>query len=103
MKLYVGGLSYGTTERELEELFTAQGTVTSVMIIKDRFSGQSKGFAFVEMENLKEGQAAIQNLNGKDFGGRTLTVNQARPQDSRPSGGRPQQGGKGGGNFRRSY
>lgn len=105
MKLYVGGLAYSTTEQELEDLFATQGKVTNVAIIKDRDSGQSKGFGFVEMEDLKEGQNAIKELNGKELGGRTLTVNQARPQeDRRPRGGSG--GGSnfgGGGNFRRSY
>lgn len=101
MKLYVGGLAYSTTEQELEDFFATQGKVASVAIIKDRDSGQSKGFGFVEMEDLKEGQNAIKELNGKELGGRTLTVNQARPQeDRRPRGGG---GGNGGGNFRRSY
>lgn len=99
IKLYVGGLAYGTNEKELEEFFETQGKVVSVTIIKDRDSGQSKGFGFVEMEDLKEGQNAIKELNGKELGGRTLTVNQARPQEDR----RPRGGGGGGGNFRRSY
>lgn len=106
MKLYVGGLAYSTTEDELKELFAPLGNVSSVMIVKDRFSGQSKGFGFVEMEDLKAGQTAIKELNGKEFGGRTLMVNQARPQeDRRPGGDRPRGGGGGGGggSFRRSY
>ncbi len=86
MKLYVGGLPYSVTENELEELFAAQGTVVSAVIIKDRDSGQSKGFGFVEMADIKEGQNAIKELNGKDMNGRSLMVNQARPQeDSRNS------------------
>lgn len=106
MKLYVGGLAYSTSDQELKELFETQGTVSSVSIIKDKFSGQSKGFGFVEMEDLKAGQNAIKELNGKELGGRTLMVNQARPQeDRRPGGDRPRGGGGGGGgnSFRRSY
>jgi cold-inducible RNA-binding protein len=88
MKLYVGGLAYSVTEAELEAFFAEQGKVTSVAVIKDRDSGQSKGFGFVEMEDLKDGQKAIQELNGKELSGRALVVNQARPQeDRRPSGG----------------
>ncbi len=97
MKLYVGGLAYSVTEQELEQLFAEQGKVVSAIIIKDRDSGQSKGFGFVEMEDVKEGQNAIKELNGKDFNGRSIMVNQARPQEDR----RPRDGG--GGNFRRSY
>lgn len=98
MKLYVGGLAYSVTEEELEKLFAEQGQVTSVAVIKDRDTGQSKGFGFVEMADLKEGQNAIKELNGKELSGRSITVNQARPQEDR----RPQ-GGGGGGGFRRSY
>ena len=97
MKLYVGGLAYSTTEDELKALFAEQGNVESVAIIKDRATGQSKGFGFVEMTDLKEGQDAIKNLNGKELGGRQLMVNQARPQEDRSSG------GGGGGGFRRAY
>lgn len=101
MKLYVGGLAYSVTDQELEEFFSEEGKVLSAVVIKDRDSGQSKGFGFVEMEDLKEGQNAIKNLNGKELKGRAIIVNQARPQeDRRPSGGRPHGGG---GNFRRSY
>jgi len=99
MKLYVGGLAYSVTEPELEALFAEQGKVESAVIIKDRDSGQSKGFGFVEMSDLKEGQNAIKELNGKDLSGRSITVNQARPQEDRRSGG----GGGGGGGFRKSY
>ncbi len=98
MKLYVGGLAYSTTDKELEELFAAHGTVASVVIIKDRDTGQSKGFGFVEMSDIKEGQNAIKELDGQEVGGRKLTVNQAKERDdSRP------RGGSGGGSFRRSY
>lgn len=87
IKLYVGGLPYSCTEKELEELFAEHGEVTSAIIIKDRDSGQSKGFGFVELADEAAGQAAIKELNGKDFGGRSLTVNEARPQEERPRGG----------------
>ena len=88
MKLYVGGLAYSTTEDELKALCAEQGDVVSAVIIKHRDTGQSKGFGFVEMSELKDGQKAIQELNGKEVGGRSIVVNQARPQeDRRPSGG----------------
>jgi cold-inducible RNA-binding protein len=86
-KLYVGGLSYGTTDQELEALFADHGKVVSVAIIKDRDSGQSKGFGFVEMENDPDAQAAIKALNDKEVGGRRIIVNVARPQEDRSSGG----------------
>ncbi len=97
MKLYVGGLAYSVTEQELEALFSEQGKVTSATVIKDRDSGQSKGFGFVEMADDSEAKAAIANLNGKEVSGRAVTVNEARPQEDRRSG------GGGGGGFRRSY
>ena len=101
MKLYVGGLAYSVNDQELEQLFTEQGKVVSAVVIKDRDSGQSKGFGFVEMEDDAEAQNAIKNLNGKEVSGRSIMVNQARPQeDRRPRNGG---GGGGGGNFRRSY
>lgn len=88
MKLYVGGLAYAVTEQDLEALFAEYGKVTSSAVIKDRDSGQSKGFGFIEMEDLKEAQNAIKELNGKEVSGRSITVNQARPQeDRRPGGG----------------
>jgi len=99
MKLYVGGLAYSVTEKELEELFAEQGKVVSAVVIKDRDSGQSKGFGFVEMEEVKDGQNAITALNGKELSGRSITVNEARPQEDRRPGG----GGGGGGGFRKSY
>lgn len=83
MKLYVGGLPYQTTDKELEEAFAKFGQVTSTTIIKDRYSGQSKGFGFVEMAELKEAQQAIKELDGTDFGGRKIVVNQARPQEKK--------------------
>ncbi len=94
MKLYVGGLAYSVTDKELESLFGEHGKVVSAVVIKDRDSGQSKGFGFVEIEDIKDGQNAIKELNGKEVSGRSIVVNQARPQeDRRPSGG----------SFRRSY
>ncbi|MEO6761596.1 MAG: RNA-binding protein [Candidatus Saccharimonadales bacterium] len=94
-KLYVGGLAYSVTEQELEALFAEIGKVTSVAVIKDRDSGQSKGFGFVEMEDDAAAQTAIKDLNGKEVSGRSIMVNEARPQEDRRSGG--------GGGFRRSY
>lgn len=88
MKLYVGGLAYSVTDVELETFFAEKGKVLSAVVIKDRDSGQSKGFGFVEMEDIKAGQEAIKDLNGKELSGRSIVVNQARPQeDRRPSGG----------------
>jgi len=99
-KLFVGNLSFNTTENDLQDLFTAHGPVTSVDLIMDKFSGKSRGFAFVTMETKEGAQAAIQALNGKDLNGRDLTVNEARPREERPrSGGR----GGGGGGGRRDY
>jgi RNA recognition motif-containing protein len=87
MKLYVGKLPYSTTEDELREVFAAHGTVTSVAIIKDRDTKQSKGFGFVEFEKDEEAQAAIAALNNSDIGGRSIIVNVARPPEERPAGG----------------
>src|SRR5580693_5094743 len=98
-KLYVGGLPYSTTEDELRDAFAGSGSVTSASIIMDRMSGRSKGFGFVEMSSDEEAQKAIDMWNGKDFGGRTLTVNEARPMEERPrgGGGGGYRGGNGGG------
>ena len=82
-KIYVGGLSFETTEAQLKELFEQHGTVDSVAIIMDRDTNKSKGFGFVEMPSAEEAQKAITNLSGKDFMERKLTVNQARPQAER--------------------
>jgi RNA recognition motif-containing protein len=86
-KIYVGNLSYSTTEDELRELFAQAGTVASTALIKDRDSGQSKGFAFIEMTNQAEAEKAIQMFNGKSLGDRELKVNLARPREERSSGG----------------
>jgi cold-inducible RNA-binding protein len=93
-KLYVGNLGYGVTDSELSSMFEAHGTVESAQVIMDRDTGRSKGFGFVEMKSDSEAQAAIAALNGKDVGGRNLTVNEARPKTE---GGRGGPGGRSGG------
>jgi RNA recognition motif-containing protein len=101
MNIYVGNLPYSASEEDLEQAFSAYGQVASVSIIKDRMTGQSKGFGFVEMPVAAEAQQAIAGLNGKELKGRTIVVNEARPRperDSRGGGG----GGYGGGRDRRS-
>src|SRR5579862_2384682 len=98
-KIYVGNLSYQTTSDELRTYFATYGNVVSAEVLKDRDSGRSKGFGFVEMGTDQEAQAAIAGLHGKDFGGRPLTVNEARPREDRPRGG----GGGGGGGGRGGY
>jgi RNA recognition motif-containing protein len=105
MKLYVGNLSYSTNEDELRQLFGTYGTVDSVAVITDRDTGRSKGFGFVEFGNDTEAQAAISGLNGKDVGGRALTVSQARPKSEGGGGGggRGGYGGGGGGGRRNNY
>jgi RNA recognition motif-containing protein len=95
-KLYVGNLTFGVTDAELEQLFAAHGTVQSAQVIMDRDTGRSKGFGFVEMSTDQEAQAAAQALNGKDMNGRNLTVNEARPKEG-GGGGRGGHGGGGGG------
>jgi RNA recognition motif-containing protein len=105
-KLYVGNLSYATTEDELRQLFAQAGTVTDVALIKDRDSGTSKGFAFVTMGSQDEANAAIQQLNGRSVGNRELRVSIARPREERPRGGggygdRGGGGGRGGDRDRR--
>ncbi|MDP2641266.1 MAG: RNA-binding protein [Candidatus Yanofskybacteria bacterium] len=82
-RLYVGGLPYQTSREELEQLFAAAGAVESASIITDKMSGRSKGFGFVEMSTDEEAQSAIEMFNGKDFNGRNLTVNEARPLEER--------------------
>ena len=101
-KLYVGGLPYSTTEDALREHFAQAGEVVSAVIIMDKMSGRSKGFGFVEMSSDEDAQKAISMFNDQDFGGRKLTVNEARPMEARPprSGGN---GGYGGGGGRREY
>ncbi len=94
-KIYVGGLPYSTTEQELSSLFAAHGAVQSAKIIMDKFTGKSRGFGFVEMATADEAQKAIAALNATQLGGRTLTVNEARPQEPRSGGGG--RGGFGGG------
>jgi cold-inducible RNA-binding protein len=104
MKLYVGNLAYQVTEDQLREAFESFGQVESVAIIKDKYSGQSKGFGFVEMPTNAEGQAAIDSLNGKDFSGRAIKVNEAKPRtegsQGRGGGRRGGGGGGAGGGFR---
>jgi len=101
-KLYVGNLSYETTEDDLTKIFTEVGSVVSATVITDRVSGRSKGFGFVEMEKEDEARAAIDQLNGREFNQRTITVNEANPPKERSSG-----GGRGGksprGNDRRRF
>ncbi|MFO8083859.1 MAG: RNA-binding protein [Desulfobacterales bacterium] len=98
MKLYVGNLPYQATEDQLREAFESFGQVESVAIIKDKYSGQSKGFGFVEMPSNAEGQAAIDSLDGKDFSGRAIKVNEARPRAEGTQGrGAGRRGGSGGG------
>ncbi len=99
-KLYVGNLSYSVTEASLNDLFAQNGAVESVRLITDRDSGRSKGFGFVEMASDEEAERAINSLNGKEFEGRALTVNEARPQAPRSGGGGGFGGGGGGGGRR---
>ena len=86
-KLYVGNLPYNTVDADLQTLFSQAGTVKSAQVIKDRQSGRSKGFGFVEMSSAEEAQSAITMFHGKDYSGRPLTVNIARPREDRPGGG----------------
>jgi RNA recognition motif-containing protein len=109
MNIYVGNLSNDATEDDVRQAFEAFGEVASVNIIKDKFSGESRGFGFVEMPTKAEGDAAITGLNGQDLKGRAINVNEARPQTQgrRPSdgggGGRGGRGGGGGGGGRRDF
>jgi RNA recognition motif-containing protein len=100
-KIYVGGLPYSATEQELNSLFATHGSVESARVITDKFTGQSRGFGFVEMASGEEASKAISALNGTQMGGRTLTVNEAKPQEPRSGGGgggdRGGRGGFGGG------
>jgi len=110
-KLYVGGLPFETTDEELRDFFQQAGTVESATVVTDRYSGRSRGFAFVEMASNAEARKAIEELNGKMLGGRTITVDEARPQAREGGGGRrpfgdrrgggpPRRGGGGGGGRR---
>ena len=99
-KLYVGNLPYTTVDADLQNLFAAAGTVKSAQVIKDRQSGRSKGFGFVEMSSDAEAQNAITMFHGKDYSGRPLTVNIARPREDRPGGGGGGGGFRGGGGRR---
>ena len=92
-KLYVGNLSYGVSNADLEQVFSAHGAVRSAMVVMDRETGRSKGFGFVEMGSDQEAQTAINALHGKEISGRTLTVNEARPKEE---GGGRRDGGRGG-------
>ena len=95
INIYVGNLPYSTTEADLNELFTGFGAVSSVKIIMDRYSGKSKGFGFVEMDNRNEAEEAISSLDGKEMGGRSIKVNEAKPRaDKRGGGGEHRRGGR---------
>ncbi len=100
MNIYVGNLSYEVTSDDLRQAFEAFGQVSSANVIKDKYSGQSRGFGFIEMPNNAEAQAAIQNLNGKDLRGQQMNVNEARPRADRGGGGQGKGRGFGGGRGR---
>jgi cold-inducible RNA-binding protein len=103
-KLYVGNLSFRTTSEELRDMFSQAGTVESASVIEDRETGRSRGFGFVEMATPEEAQAAIAQFNGKELGGRNLTVNEAKPKTDRGGGGGGRGGyGGGGGGGRGGY
>ncbi|MDX1931521.1 MAG: hypothetical protein SFU56_02835 [Capsulimonadales bacterium] len=102
MRIYVGGLPYSVNSEQLAELFGQVGTVADAAVVEDKFSGQSRGFGFVEMLNEDEARAAITRYNGFMMGGRSLTVNEAKPRDDRGGGGRGGYGGGGGGGYRDS-
>ena len=101
--IYVGNLDYSTSEQDLRGLFEPYGQVDNVSVAKDKFSGQSRGFGFVEMANDEEAAKAINELNGKQLGRRNLTVNEARPREARPPRGGGFGGGRGGGGFGGGY
>jgi RNA recognition motif-containing protein len=98
-KLYVGNLSFNTTENELQELFSQAGAVQEVTLMQDKFTGKSRGFAFVTMSSEEDAQNAISKLNGQTVEGRALTVNEARPREPRPPGGGGGRGYGGGGGY----
>ena len=102
MKLYVGNLSFNTSNSELEELFAAIGSVESATVVEDRETGRSRGFGFVEMASKEDGEKAIAELNGTEFAGRELKVNEAKPRENRGGGGYGG-GGFGGGGGRGGY
>ena len=92
MKLYIGNLAFQTTSEDLQQLFAQAGTVESANVIEDRETGRSRGFAFVEMSSAEEGQAAIEQFNGQDVGGRALNVNEAKPREGRDGSGNNRSG-----------
>ncbi len=96
MKLYVGNLAFQTSSEDLQQLFAQAGTVQSASVIEDRETGRSRGFGFVEMASKEEGESAISQFNGKEFNGRNLTVNEARPREDRGNRGGGGGGGRGG-------
>lgn len=98
-KIYVGNLSFNSSEQDLQDMFSEFGTVQSVKIIEDRETGRSRGFAFVEMSSNEEAQSAISGLNGREIDGRALTINEAKPQEERGGG----DGSRGGGGGRGGY
>ena len=102
MKLYVGNLAFQTSSEDLQQMFAQAGTVQSASVIEDRDTGRSRGFGFVEMASKEEGESAISQFNGKEFNGRNLTVNEARPREDRGGrgGGGGGRGGYGGGGNR---
>ena len=97
MNIYVGNLSWSMTDDDLSNLFSQYGSVTSAKILKEKNTGRSKGFGFVEMRDAEGAKQAIDNLNGKDFDGRPMTVNEAKPSAPRSGGGGGGYGGRGGG------
>ncbi len=102
-KLFVGNLSFNTTENDVLDLFKQAGNVTSCELIQDKFTNKSRGFAFVTMSSEEEARTAITQMSGKELDGRALTVNEARPREERPRGGGGGGGGYGGGNRERGY
>jgi cold-inducible RNA-binding protein len=102
MKLYVGNLAFQTSSNDLQQLFSQAGTVESASVVEDRETGRSRGFGFVEMASKEEGAAAIEQFNGKEVGGRSLTVNEAKPRENRSGGGRSSYGSNRGGRYNHS-